>query len=138
MSYYQLSHPLLLPHSPPTECFQAAEIIAKACTEAETSINIVEATFRWLLRHSGLAPTDGLLIGASNLTQLEENLGACSLADGATEIEALPPALLTAFDEAWATARKGKPFEYWRSYSADMPERDSRPPGACYLAHGPK
>ena len=38
-----------------------------------------------------------------------------------------------AFDGAWDLTRPGA-FSYWRSYSADMPDRESRDPGAAYDA----
>ena len=40
---------------------------------------------------------------------------------------------------AWDSgALRGQAFPYWRSYSADMPNRSSLHPGASYQAKGPK
>ena len=45
----------------------------------------------------------------------------------------LPQNVKDAFDGAWDLTRPGA-FKYWRSYSADMPDRESRDPGAAYDA----
>ena len=103
--------------------FQAVELIRAACDEE--GISMVEATFRWMLRHSALEPdTDGLLLGASSVAQLEENLAACKAA-------AEKGPLLDAFDEAWSITKQGA-FPYWRSYSADHPFREALDQGASY------
>ena len=105
-----------------------------ACDAA--GISFVDATYRWLLRHSALSgeSRDGLLIGASSMAHLEQNLAACEAACG-TDGE-LPAAVLDSFNGAWtdsAPLRAGA-FPYWRSYSADMPGRESLHPGASYDA----
>mmetsp|Transcript_13446 Transcript_13446/g.21667 ORF Transcript_13446/g.21667 Transcript_13446/m.21667 type:complete len:99 (+) Transcript_13446:209-505(+) len=93
---------------------------------------MVEASFRWLLCHSALdAESDGFLLGASSLQQLDENLSACVAAASSTT--PLPKDLLAAFDKGWELTRDGA-FKYWRSYSSDMPNRDSMDPGASYNA----
>lgn len=93
---------------------------------------MVEATFRWLLCHSALDPaSDGFLLGASSLKQLDENLNACRAA--ANTSSPLPTSLLEAFDQGWELTRDGA-FKYWRSYSSDMPDRDSLDQGASYNA----
>jgi len=43
------------------ENFDAIEMISAACAEA--NISMVDATFAWLLRHSALTESDGVLIG---------------------------------------------------------------------------
>lgn len=123
--------------------FRAVEAIQAALPEG---MSLIEASYQWLRRHSALGASDGVLLGASSIGQLEVNLAACRAAETAP---ALPPALLTAFDEAWrivresqapdaavgdAAAGKGGPFPYWRSYSKDMPGRESLDPGASYVA----
>mmetsp|Transcript_20204 Transcript_20204/g.46851 ORF Transcript_20204/g.46851 Transcript_20204/m.46851 type:complete len:123 (+) Transcript_20204:838-1206(+) len=114
-------------------CQAAVESLAAACDSA--GVTMVEATYRWLMHHSALGEGDGLLLGASSLPQLQQNLDACC------EDEPLPAEVVAAFNEAWALVQKGgddEPFPYWRSYSADHPDRESLPPGAGYVAKGPK
>eukprot|EP00930_Biecheleria_cincta_P024534 TRINITY_DN1754_c1_g1_i1.p1 TRINITY_DN1754_c1_g1~~TRINITY_DN1754_c1_g1_i1.p1 ORF type:complete len:393 (+),score=65.35 TRINITY_DN1754_c1_g1_i1:59-1180(+) len=109
--------------------FDAVVAIRNACEEA--GLAMVPATYSWLLRHSQLdgCQGDGLLLGASSLAQLEQNLEACLAA------EPLPPSVLSAFDAAWATTGgASNAFPYWRSYSRDQPGRDQLPPGASYSA----
>ena len=127
-----LNNPNYLPRFYTAANFAALAAIGAAC-EAE-GVTMVEATYRWLLHHSALTPDDGLLIGASSMAQLEENVSACEAARGAGR--ALPPSVLAAMDGAWSDARELREgaFPYWRSYSSDMPRRDELPPGASYDA----
>jgi aryl-alcohol dehydrogenase-like predicted oxidoreductase len=37
-------------------------------------IPLSEAAYRWLQHHSGLQPGDGIIIGASNVDQIKNNL----------------------------------------------------------------
>ena len=74
-------------------------------------------------------PDDGVLLGASNLDQLDANIDACR-DDGGDD---LPQAVRDAMDGAWAITKPGA-FAYWRSYSADMPHRDALDQGASYDA----
>lgn len=103
--------------------FDAIALIQNACEKE--GISLIEATFRWLLCHS---QADGVLLGASSVAQLEQNLAAC------TNPKSLPSSLLTAFDEAWKITSAAGVFPYWRSYSSDMPNRASLDPGASYEA----
>ena len=96
-----------------------------ACDEAD--ISMVSATYAWLLDHSALSEADGVLLGASSLEQLDVCLDACS------DIVDLPQSVKDAFDGAWDLTRPSA-FKYWRSYSADMPDKESRDPGAAYDA----
>ena len=105
--------------------FEAVERIRDACAEAE--ISMVAATYAWLLNHSALSENDGVLLGASSLDQLDTCLDACA------NIVDLPRNVKDAFDGAWDLTRPGA-FKYWRSYSADMPDREIRDPGAAYDA----
>jgi aflatoxin B1 aldehyde reductase len=105
--------------------FSALAQVRSAC-EAE-GVPLVAASFRWLIFHSGLGPEDGVLIGASTLAQLEENLVACE------EPSPLPSGIVSAFDAAWGEVAPDA-FKYWRSYSLDMPGRDALDPGATYTA----
>ena len=88
---------------------------------------MVAATYAWLLNYSALREADGVLLGASSVDQLDVCLEACS------NIVDLPDKVRDAFDGAWDLTRPSA-FKYWRSYSADMPDRDSRDPGAAYDA----
>ena len=106
--------------------FQALELIRQACEKE--GISMIEASYRWLLRHSTLKTTDGILLGASSLSQLDENLAACN---AAAEKGPLSDQLLAAFDKAWEITKAGA-FPYWRSYSSDFPNRENLDPGASY------
>ncbi len=109
--------------------FEAISLIRAQC-EVDR-ISMVEATYRWLLRHSKLSNNDGFLLGASSLDQLDQNLAACMAA--ATKEEELSLDMLSAFDHAWELTKNGA-FPYWRSYSMDMPNREVLDPGASYNA----
>jgi aflatoxin B1 aldehyde reductase len=98
---------------------------------------MIEATYRWLLCHSALREEeDGVLLGASSLEQLHENLGACQVAMRENEgaVEPLPNTVLQAMDDAWKLTEAAGVFPYWRSYSLDMPNREMLDPGASYDA----
>ena len=128
------NNPNYLPRFYTSSNFRALEIIQHAC-EAD-GLSMVEATYRWLIHHSALAEGDGILIGASSLTQLEENLGCCLRARG-DDMKQLSPQVVDAFAKAWEIIQSnedGRPFPYWRSYSFDMPERDALDQGASYNA----
>jgi len=90
---------------------------------------MVPATYAWMLRHSSLSAEkgDGLLVGASSMSQLEQNLESCL-----RPVE-LPAEVVAAFDAAFAITKEGA-FPYWRSYSKDQPGRESLHPGAGYNA----
>jgi aflatoxin B1 aldehyde reductase len=122
------NNPNYLPRFYTQANFDAVNLIRQACEQEK--ISMVEATYRWLLRHSALQPTDGLLLGASSMKQLDQNLQACA---AATDKGPLPDSILTAFEEAWKLTKPGA-FPYWRSYSSDMPDRDRLDPGASYDA----
>jgi aflatoxin B1 aldehyde reductase len=106
----------------------AVSLIQEACLEA--NITLVQATYRWLLYHSALTAEDGILLGASSVAQLQENLDAACPQDETP----LPDTVLVAFDAAWRRTQGEGVFPYWRSYSADMPDRAQRDPGASYDA----
>lgn len=108
--------------------FAAVALVRQACEEE--GISMIEATYRWLARHSALDANDGVLMGASSLGQLDENLKAWT---AAAEKGPLPESILEAFDQGWELTKAGA-FPYWRSYSADMPNRDSLDQGASYSA----
>ncbi|KAG0091120.1 hypothetical protein BGZ93_008987 [Podila epicladia] len=72
--------------------FEAVRNLTKVAEE--NHLTLLESSLRWMAHHSGLGPNDGIIIGASSLLHLEENLK--NLAKGP-----LPQAMVTAFDEAW-------------------------------------
>ena len=121
------NNPNYIPRFFTKECFAALENIRRACEAS--SLSMVHATYQWLLRHSALGHADGVLIGASLLKQLDDNLAACS--DSAP---ALTPLVIDAFNDAWegpsGRILKDSSYPYWRSYSSDHPKRDNLPPGA--------
>lgn len=107
--------------------FAAIQLIKDACEKQ--NMTMLEATYRWLLSHSALVEEDGVLLGASSMKQLEQNLKACK----ATQKGPLPAEILAAFEEAWKLTEEGA-FPYWRSYSSDMPDREALDQGASYSA----
>ena len=125
-------NPNYLPRFYTPSNFDALERMGAACEAA--SLSLVEATYRWLLCSSALSVEagDALLVGASSIEQLSSNLAAVEAARTAGP---LPQAVLAAFDGAWeAQALRDEAFPYWRSYSKDMPDRDTLHPGASYNA----
>lgn len=107
--------------------FQAVSLIQNVCNEYD--ITMIEATYRWLMYHSALRSNDGILIGASSLSQLQQNMKICCT----TYPEPLPDRILQVFDQAWEITRPTA-FPYWRSYSSDMPNREQLDHGASYDA----
>jgi aflatoxin B1 aldehyde reductase len=128
------NNPNYLPRFYTQANFDAITLIRTACGAHDVSM--IEATYRWMLCHSALSADkgDGLLLGASSLAQLDQNLAACAgAAVSAEQGQGLPDEILQAFEEAWLLTAKGA-FPYWRSYSADMPNRENLDPGASYAA----
>lgn len=82
--------------------FDAVDEIRKAC-EAE-NIPMVEAAYRWLCNHSMLdaAKGDGILLGASKITQMTQNMEAAKKG-------VLPQSILDAMDAAWEIAKPDSP-----------------------------
>ncbi|GMH89314.1 hypothetical protein TrVE_jg12204 [Triparma verrucosa] len=116
-------------YTPPN--FHALSLIKTACKNS--SISLIEATYSWLLFHSSLTSSDGLLIGASNLNQLKQNLKAC------TDPKPLSQEVINSFDEGWDIIESsGEAFKYWRGYSSDMPGKDSLDHGSVYSANKTK
>ncbi|MCH7226417.1 aldo/keto reductase family protein [Haloferula sp. A504] len=87
--------------------FDALEILRQACEREGASL--VETAFRWLASHSALDPSEGdaVILGASSLAQLEQNLSAMQRSP-------LPEPIVSAFDAAWEAARPECP-SYFRS-----------------------
>ena len=82
--------------------FEAVDLLREACGAQQ--ITLVEAVFRWLLYHSMLKGDrgDAVILGASKLTHLQQNLAAA-------EKGPLPRELLAAFEEAWQHCRADSP-----------------------------
>lgn len=88
--------------------FDATSIIKSECSKE--NIDIVDASYRWLLNHSMLNGQrgDGIIIGVSNLRQLKEILAA-------TNKPALSDAIVNAFSDAWQVSKSDAP-EYFSFY----------------------
>ena len=82
--------------------FDAVDEIRKAC-ETE-NIPMAEAGYRWLCNHTCLDASkgDGILLGASKITQMEQNLEAAKK-------DELPQSILDAMDGAWEIAKPDSP-----------------------------
>ena len=82
--------------------FDAVDEIRKSC-EAE-GIPMVEAAYRWLSNHSMMdaSKCDGILLGASKITQMEQNMEAAKKGE-------LPQSILDAMDAAWEIAKPDSP-----------------------------
>lgn len=87
--------------------FEALELLSVACKGHD--IPLVQAAYGWLLHHSDLnaADGDGIILGASSLSQLEQNLEAM-------QQQPLPLPIVEAFEAAWAAARPECPA-YFRT-----------------------
>lgn len=78
--------------------FAAVDKLKAAAEKAGRSL--ISVAFNWLLHHSA---TDCVILGASKIDQLEQNLAACK--EGA-----LPPEVLSVCDEVWSDLRNPVPF----------------------------
>lgn len=89
--------------------FKAVDVLKESCKKEE--IPMVEAAIRWLVHHSFLEDNkdDGIIIGASKIEQLIQNI----LAVGK---KPLPNSILKAFNIAWEEAKQESP-EYYKFYS---------------------
>lgn len=82
--------------------FEAVDAIKQAC-DAE-GIPMAEAAYRWLCYHSMMdtALDDGILLGASRLEQMTQNMAAAQKGE-------LPQSILDAMDAAWEIAKPDSP-----------------------------
>ena len=82
--------------------FDAVDVIRDAC--ASENIPMAEAGYRWLVHHSSLRANagDGILLGASRMEQLNQNLVAMGKGP-------LPLKVCEAIDVAWNVARANSP-----------------------------
>ena len=85
-----------------TSYFDAVNEIKLACDKE--GIPMVEAAYRWLINHSKVVASegDGILLGASKIQQMEQNM-AC------VDKGALPESIIAAMDEAWEVAKPDSP-----------------------------
>ena len=88
--------------------FDAMDLLKEACGRA--GIPTAEAAYRWLAHHSMLREErgDGIIVGASKLDHLQQNLAAL-------EKGPLPDETVKAFGEAWEICRADSP-EYFTLY----------------------
>jgi len=70
------------------------------------NIRLTSVALRWCQHHSVLGPSDGIIIGASSLQQVEQNCED-------SEEGPLPENVLAALDEAWKVVGVSAP-SYWR------------------------
>ena len=88
--------------------FDAVDLLREACEKE--GIPLAEAAYRWLAHHSMLREErgDGIIIGASKLDHLKQNLAAAGKGP-------LPETVTAAFERAWETCRADSP-EYFTLY----------------------
>lgn len=91
--------------------FDAVGELKKICENY--GISIIEATYRWMMYHSMLNTEhgDAIIIGASKLSQVEQNIAAVNSGE-------LPEELISAFEKAWETTKADAP-QYFRFYDAN-------------------
>ena len=94
--------------------FDAVAILKEAC--GKQGMTTVEASYRWLAHHSMLreARGDGIIIGASKLDHLRQNLETMQKGP-------LPAEITDAFEQAWKICRADSP-EYFTLYKGSKPE----------------
>lgn len=85
-----------------TSYFDAVNEIKVACEKE--GIPMVEAAYRWLINHSQMRASegDGILLGASKIQQMEQNMASVDKGE-------LPESILAAMDEAWEVAKPDSP-----------------------------
>lgn len=86
--------------------FEALQIIEPVVQK--NGLTMVETALRWCIHHSALDmknASDGIIMGASSLEQLDQNLKDC-------EKGPLPDEVLKVLDEAWLVCKKDTP-NYW-------------------------
>lgn len=88
--------------------FQALHVLREAC--AKCHVGMTDLAFRWLACHSQLDASrgDGVVLGASSLAHLEDNLRLVEHA------KPLPQLVLSAVNEAWQVCRLDSP-RYFRN-----------------------
>jgi aflatoxin B1 aldehyde reductase len=91
--------------------FNAVDMITEKCREV--GLEPADAAFRWLAYHSLLKQSkgDGIIIGASNMCQFEQNLSAIDKGP-------LPENIVWTFNTAWEEVKPDCP-DYFNLYSTD-------------------
>lgn len=86
--------------------FKAIETLSSECQKKD--IKLAEAAYRWLAFHSKLEEefNDGILIGASSIKQLDQNLSSISQGE-------LPNSVVEAFNKVWDLVKYDSP-DYFR------------------------
>lgn len=74
-------------------------IKALNATLEPTGITSIEAALRWISYHSKLTPSDAIILGATKMSYIEQNVA--SLGKGE-----LPADVVSAMDAIWATLEK--------------------------------
>ena len=89
--------------------FEAVALLKKACDRQ--GIQLIDAVYRWMAYHSMLSEArgDAVIIGASKLNHLKQNMEALQAGP-------LPEELQAAFREAWDICRADSP-EYFTLYA---------------------
>jgi len=95
--------------------FERVQILTKAAQVSK--IPLLEATLRWMKHHSGLEAKDGIILGASRIEHLEQNLE--ELTKGP-----LPQVMVEAFEDAW---EKVKPMSstYFQTSDNRFPAKEN-------------
>jgi len=83
--------------------FEAIKLLQDAADRA--GLTLLEVALRWLQHHSALLPTDGIILGASRIEQLEANIVA-------SEKGPLPESILPVIEDAWKIVALTAPT-YW-------------------------
>ena len=73
----------------------------------EHNITLIESALRWMKHHSDLGANDAIIIGASSLKHLEDNLNDL-------EKGPLPKEVVDVYDEAWEHVKVACP-SYFKS-----------------------
>lgn len=94
--------------------FDALSLVKEACDRQ--GISPAEASYRWLMHHSMLREErgDGIIMGASGMSHLRQNLEAARKGP-------LPGEITDAFERAWEICRADSP-EYFTLYKGNKPE----------------
>lgn len=97
--------------------FEAYSLINNQCKEE--GITIIEAAYRWLIYHSLLDSKhgDGVIVGASKLEQLEQNLDIGKSGP-------LPQTIVDTFEQGWKKTKIDSP-EYYRFVTEKLLEEEN-------------
>ncbi|ORZ09371.1 Aldo/keto reductase [Lobosporangium transversale] len=88
--------------------FEAVKKVEKAAKD--NNLTLIETALRWMSHHSDLGPQDGIIIGASSMQHLKDNLRDL-------EKGPLPQHVVEALDEAWEHVRVACP-SYFKTAAA--------------------